>query len=967
MYSNVDCLPNKFEELLERLAVSALNPHIITLTEIKHKHKWDVNLAELSIQGYCMFNSVLEDNNRGIITYVRKDLICKQLYLDSSFKECCVVEVQAVNNCKFLVATVYRSPSSTRDNDLAMYKTIELLCSYNTEHLLLLGDFNCPFINWETWSTNSKTNNEFLECLRKNYLYQHVYTPTRARGGDIPHILDLVITKDHFIENIIHESPLGKSDHAVLLIESQIKKAEKAQIDRYALSKGDYNALRSALQIDWATTLLSHNTNIDKMWKVFKDVLQTAIDEHIPLVNNSFQTFKKESWKFPLDKTVRSKISKKHMLWKQYIQTRDYRVFKRYKVVRNAIRKDTRKILKNHQQEVASCVRTNPKKFWNYVNSKRKTKSHIGDLRKVDGNNTLVSSDTEKATVLGEFFSSVFTLESPQQYDNSGQMVHQDSINVQDVINIEFTELSILEKLDKLNTSKSPGPDKIHPRILYELRYELLSPLKIIFEASYKLGKVPDDWKTANVVPVYKKGNKMEPSNYRPISLTSIICKIMESIIRDYIMDYFLDHRFFSDKQFGFIKGRSTVIQLLTILDDWTQQLDLGNQVDVIYTDFEKAFDKVPHQALIWKLRTYGINEQLINWIKDFLCHRTQRVTINGSFSDWFRVLSGIPQGSILGPLLFIIFINDLPKFCNTDEDLGTIYLYADDAKIYNVIKSTEDQQRLQHVINKLKEWCDIWLLKLNVSKCNSVSYYVKDHMHTDYYIYDGLLHQNIEKVNSIKDLGIVFDSKLTFCDHIHEKINKAYSILGIIKRNFIYMDKKTFIMLYKSLVRPHIEYGNSVWHPYKRMDIDEIEKVQKRATKLVISLKKLSYHDRLVQLDLPTAAYRRLRGDMIEVYKILTNKYSTDALPDLRLHAGSVTRGNSYKLLNQRFHYDIRKYSFAPRVVNVWNSLPDAVVNADSLAVFKSTLDKHWYNQAIKYDYRAALTGIGNRSEYCN
>jgi len=173
---------------------------------------------------------------------------------------------------------------------------------------------------------------------------------------------------------------------------------------------------------------------------------------------------------------------------------------------------------------------------------------------------------------------------------------------------LTVNEQSILDKLNKLNIYKSPGPDGIHPRVLSELRYELLEPLNILFESSYKLGKLPDEWKLGHVTAVYKEGNKGDPSNYRPISLTSIICKLMESIIRDHIIEFFFQNSYYSNKQYGFIKGRSTVLQLLKIMDDcWTAQLDSGGQVDV-YTDFAKTFDTVPHQRLLLKIKTYNIS-----------------------------------------------------------------------------------------------------------------------------------------------------------------------------------------------------------------------------------------------------------------------------------------------------------------------------------------------------------------------
>jgi len=235
-------------------------------------------------------------------------------------------------------------------------------------------------------------------------------------------------------------------------------------------------------------------------------------------------------------------------------------------------------------------------------------------------------------------------------------------------------------------------------------------PLRIIFEASMRMKQLPKDWVNANTFVVHKKGNKSDLSNYRPISLTSIPCKIIEGFIRDYIMKHFTDNNLFNNNQYGFLKGRSTMLQLLRIMDEWTECLESGRQMNVIYADFEKAFDKVCHKLLIHKLRYYKVNESVVPCIESFLCNRKQRVKINGFYSDWADVLSGIPQGTILGPILFIIYINDSPDVC---QQFSNVYLLADDAKLYKHVITDDDHQALQKGLNTFQEWSDRGVVKV--------------------------------------------------------------------------------------------------------------------------------------------------------------------------------------------------------------------------------------------------------------
>jgi len=862
---------------------------------------------------------------------------------------------------KLLFMCVYRSPSSDLVNDKLLFELLtSVLKNGHMYKPLIIGDFNFPHINWDNWTVLKSDNSSdlFLQCLRDNYAFQYVDKPTRARSNDTPHILDLVITTDDFISEIVHSSPLGNSDHAVLQI--YCKKTEPILINadnKFDFNKGDYDALRQSLCIDWGVLFDACDNDINKMWDTFKNIIHTHCNIHIPKKSKPF-CGKKTTWTTPLNIEVRKMIKRKHRLWSRYVETKDPKIYNKFKETRNNVRREIRKIRRVEQLSVAQNCKANPKAFWSYIKKKTKSNSFINDLKYIsdDGKDQVASTDTDKADVLSKFFSSVYMKEP--QLDNDVVMHDSSTISYMDMFTINVGD--ILKRLSDLNVYKSAGPDNLFPRILYEIRNEIAFPLLKIFELSLSANQIPDDWKNAIIAPIFKKGDKHAAKNYRPVSLTCIVCKILESIIRDHILEHFLTNNLFSSKQYGFLKGRSTVLQLLRLMDDWTNLLENGGQIDSIYTDLEKAFDKIPHKRLLLKLRNYNVHPRLINWIECFLCYRKQCVKVNGKLSHWLDVLSGVPQGTILGPLLFIIYINDLPEVC---KNLCSIFLYADDAKLYKHVLQDKDHTDLQTAVDSMQEWMKKWLLKLNIDKCKVVSYgrHVIDYQyHMNYYGSDVA----VEKLSNITDLGVNFDDKLSFKDHITDKTNKAYGVLGIIKRNFDNLSTDAFLMLYKSMVRSHLEYAGALWNPYRKGDIKRLEKVQMRATKLVNSVKHLSYENRLQKLKLPTLKYRRLRGDMIEVFKIIHGKYDKTCSLELELYQSvHATRTNSLKLTNSRCHYDLRKYFFSCRIVNIWNSLPSEVVNAPSLNSFKNRLDRFWFNQDILYNWHAELTKTGSRS----
>ena len=354
---------------------------------------------------------------------------------------------------------------------------------------------------------------------------------------------------------------------------------------------------------------------------------------------------------------------------------------------------------------------------------------------------------------------------------------------------VNFAEELIKKKISGLRKGSAPGPDGITPTLLQETCDVIAEPLAIIFAKSLAEGVVPEDWRCANVTPIYKKGPKSSVGNYRPVSLTSIICKLMESLIKDAVMEHLLSNDVVSPSQHGFMPGRSCLTNLNEYLDKLTDIVDSGQSADIIYLDFAKAFDKVPHQRLLTKLRAAGISGKILAWVEAWLSGRKQRVVLNGKTSEWEAVLSGVPQGSVLGPVLFILFINDID---DATSPSAALWKFADDTKSVQIIHSEAEQEVMQSDINALQKWAEDWQMEFNSDKCK-VMHIGKKNPHFSYtmggFAPAGTI---LAKTECEKDLGILVHSSLKPSAQCAAAAKKANSVLGQMARSFSYRDKES-------------------------------------------------------------------------------------------------------------------------------------------------------------------------------
>lgn len=933
-------------------------PDIIALTEIKPKNGDIPSKALMEIPGYELHISELEiKESRGVAVYVKKDIQARTVQPVHHFTDSVWITVQGKEKEKVLFGCIYRSgsPQKAANNDKKLHDVL-IWAADKAEytHKVIVGDFNHPKITWSPGpniAANTAPDNpecKFVDCILETYFQQVVTQPTRYRGNQNPTMDDLIlINEQDVIQKLDYLDPIGASDHIGIGFEIAFQN-ERSRVSKSTpmYDKGDYARMRTMLDKNWDQLLAE--LPIQEAWDKFEKAIKEATDICIPTkITNENTHSKKPLW---MNSTALRKARRKHSAWVRYLNTKQEHDWHEYIKKRNEATHETRKCRRLYEKKLAKEVKNNNKAFWKYVNSKRKSKSSIGDLLKPDG--TYAITDEDRAQTLNDQYIKTFTKEDL----TSIPPFHQKPIKSEYLSRVVFTDDIVLKKLTELRTDKTPGPDGLHPRILKEVAEQIAHPLAIIFDLSIASSTVPSQWKKANVCPIFKKGSSCDPANYRPVSLTSIVCKLMERIISEVIVDYVTTNELQCSQQHGFTRGKSTVTNLLEATNIWTDAMSHLVPIDIIYLDYAKAFDTVPHERLLKQVETFGITGPLLNWIRSFLTGRMQRVQVNGKYSTWQEVVSGVPQGSVLGPLLFTLFVSDIPEitenFCS---------LFADDTKIFTAMYDNFDQctSTLQQDLNRIHGWTKRMQMKLHPDKCK-VMHLGKNNPQSSYTLEkeDGSLH-TLKETSHEKDLGVVVDNKLRYSMHIEGQVHKANRVLGAIKHTFKYMDANTLLLLYKSLIRPHLEYASTVWTAITKRDQDALEKVQRRATRLVPKLANMGYNQRLRELKLPTLSYRRQRADAIQIYKIVNRldvinlEYSCPICKQkpLEISRAENTRGHSLKFQIQQTRTP-RCHFLTARALQNWNGLSDYTITRKNVNLFKSGIEKDWKNKTDKFDY---------------
>ncbi|KAL0881298.1 hypothetical protein ABMA27_001181 [Loxostege sticticalis] len=626
---------------------------------------------------------------------------------------------------------------------------------------------------------------------------------------------------------------------------------------KYRYRKGNYDLINKRIaEVDWITEFSSRS--LEECVTFFYSTLEKLKKDYIPSV--SVKDNHQPKWYSP---SLLKMIKEKRKYFQKYKTYKNRCDLESYNILRLRIKDFELACYQKYIASVEDSIESNPRHFWSYVQSRRVSGAIPSSMRY---GATVVNSGESICDAFSSYFQSTFLNSSANQPSLSVEPTLLDGIS--DLSSIEVDSCTIRQLLSKLDPAKSAGPDHLPAYFLIQCADSLTFPISLLFKRSLLESYVPKLWKLAFITPVHKSGSKIDIDNYRPISKLCIISKVFEKIVYDQL--YNTVKNSFSDYQHGFLRKRSTVSNLVLLNDYVTHSMDNGRQVDVIYTDYSKAFDRIDHNLLLGKLQDIGIRGDLLRWFSSYISNRSQAVVIKNYISGWVSIPSGVPQGSLLGPLLFVIFVNDISSCLHSSR----LLCFADDMKIYTSISSQDDAVALQADLSRLCDYCVSNKLDLNPSKCSVVTFGRK--RDTKLYTYS-MKGQDLPRKTSVRDLGVIHDSKLIFEDHINSIVAKASRALGFVMRNSVSFNKvKTLKILYCTFVRSHLEYASQIWNPRYQTYIARLERIQEKFIKYLcfrtrVSYSSVNYLNLCRKHHLLPLVNRREIADFIYLLKIVT------------------------------------------------------------------------------------------------
>ena len=917
--------------------------------------------AQIGIDNYYPYRSDRKKRQRGgCVVYVHNDIVVNDVKtFDNEF---CEVVQLSLPQSKTSLFTVYRPPNCPpakyQEMMSWMYKQVD--CIDDSWTKVIDGDFNFPEINWESFSVADSDDSAIalIDFLVSHGLDQLVSDTTRTDKSGTANVLDLFITNntelvlDISCKRISYKGTF-LSDHDMVVIslntdfhptKDSNQATNYSSFGMFDFKSADFNRISGYLNnVNWSKLQSDITTNFPAAFnKVVFNICQLCV----PYKVTSAQAKTKPKAKI---KCI------------QGLKRRKKKLIARIKAIEaknpgsvsiaslsdkvNSINSNIKESILSYNAKVelsaVKNIKSNPAYFYSYVKKQSSVRSKIGPL--LNSNKVFISDSKEMANTLQQQYCSVFSNPNNPNVKNP----EYDAVSCS-LLNVEFSQEDIEWAIDQLKSFSAPGIDEFPTILLKGCKKALSLPIYLIWRKSYDNGVINETFLTQLIAPIFKKGSRFDPANYRPISLTSHIIKIFERIVQREMITYLENNNLLNLNQHGFRKGFSCLSELLAHFNDVIENMSNGWRTDTIYLDFSKAFDKVDHNVLVSKLQLLGIGGKLLCWLKAFLYNRKQLVAVNGFHSFIELVLSGVPQGTVLGPLLFLIYVNDMSKAVKH----SVLRLFADDSRLMKAIDSSNDQSLLQEDLDSVIEWSLRNNMTLHPDKFELVCHepYLNNRAvklfaqlpfanEIEYFANrTGILPSKL-----VKDLGVTITPDFNFNAHIYQISIKAGLKVSWILSAFKSRSSFVLMTLYKSLVRSLIEYCCPLWSPYSINEIQILEAVQRRLTSRIVDLKDLDYWSRLKSLNLMSLQRRRERYILIYMWKILNclvpNDLGIEWTYNIRLGVKAIIP----RIPVKRIKLGVYDSFFKVSASKLWNILPKWV-NAESrsLPLFKKNLDKH-------------------------
>ena len=952
--------------------ILACNSHLfLGLTETWLEHHND---AEVSIESYTLFRQdrPTRKNKKGrhvggVSLYVLESWAPDaDTLLKYSNKAVDILGVH-IPSRNIFISVIYRQPDDkAHGNPSSNNEFVEVLNKLKdtitelpspTPDIIIMGDFNFPHMLPDTWKNGQtrqgipKDENAMINSMQRVvdefFLEQLIDTATHQDGN----ILDLIFTNN---ADLLHSFSCDEtifSDHHLVHCKSNYiykqtteQKSASTENDSFGnlnFFSDDVNWEKISQELSdchWEQELShcdNHSTMMDKFIELCFKVCQKFVPKKKSRIPNSKIKIPRYRRNLMRRRTkIKKKIKQKRLSAKRRTKLKHELI-----EIEVSLKSDYCKEKATQEDHAISAIRKNSKHFFSYAKKFSKVRQGIGPLS--GPNSESINCPKQMADILSNQYASVWTIPSINKPDITNANTSNPSLS-----DIEFTPHDLEKAIDELSNNSSPGPDKFPALLLKRCKESLSYPLFLIWRESLDTSEINSKQKSAHVIPIHKGGSKAPPKNYRPIALTSHLINIFEKVVRNALVSYIEKHDLFNATQHGFRFGRSCLSQLLDHYDKITKLMEEGHDVDVVYVDFAKAFDKVDINIAMAKIRALGISGRLADWIYCFLIHRTQQVVVNSAKSSAKEVISGVPQGSVLGPLIFLILIGDI------DKEIATAFLssFADDTRIGREVDCETDAESLQSDLNTVYNWCIDNNMSFNSDKFEYMSYLSNtnnaEFHKSEYYDNNG---NSIKRSDHVKDLGVQMSSCGTFTHHINHTTTKAKQLCGWILRTFVTRDTLPMMTLYKSLVLPHFDYCSQLWSPSSPGEINKLEIIQRAFIKKIYNVHKLSYWQQLQYFKLFSLQRRRERYRIIYLWKMMEKM---------------VPQVGELKVIN---HDRIGRYCYVPRVKSsatarvksiryssfsihapqLFNSLPYHIRNLSccSIDIFKKRLDEYLHS----------------------